>query len=148
MTIDHLGSAVSIGRHPLHAMLVPFPIVCFVGTFVTDLTYWQTLDVMWERFSLWLLTAGVIMSVLAALAGMAALVSRRRIRPRHPLLHGLGNFLVLALAVLNAFVHSRDGYTAVVPQGLILSGLVVLILIFTVRMGEDSVYRPGVGVVS
>jgi uncharacterized membrane protein len=147
MLIDDLNSTASISRHPLHAMLVPFPIVCFTGAFVTDLTYWLTLEVMWERFSLWLLTVGVMMAVFAAIAGMVSFVSRRRIiKPRHAWLHGLGNLLVLALSILNAFVHSRDGYTAVVPQGLILSGLVVFILFFTVWMGEDTVYRPGVGV--
>jgi uncharacterized membrane protein len=35
------------------------------------------------------------------------------------------------LSLLNAFVHSRDGYTAVVPTGLTLSALVVAILLFT-----------------
>jgi uncharacterized membrane protein len=33
------------------------------------------------------------------------------------------------LAVINAFVHSRDGYTAVVPSGLMLSASVVVVLL-------------------
>jgi uncharacterized membrane protein len=43
-------------------------------------------------------------------------------------------------------VHSRDGYTAVVPTGLILSGVVVLILMVTAWMGWEMVYRDRVGV--
>jgi uncharacterized membrane protein len=58
----------------------------------------------------------------------------------------LGNVAVLVLSLVNAFVHSRDGYTAVVPQGLILSGLVVLLLIVTGWLGGLMVYRHRVGV--
>ena len=48
--------------------------------------------------------------------------------------------------IVNAFVHSRDAYTSVVPSGLILSGLVVLILFVTAWNGWTMVYRHGVGV--
>jgi uncharacterized membrane protein len=44
------------------------------------------------------------------------------------------------LAFVNAFVHSRDGYTAVVPDGLILSILVVVILIFTTSARSEVKY--------
>ncbi|MGY4421796.1 putative membrane protein [Bradyrhizobium sp. JR6.1] len=56
--------------HPLHPMLVPFPIACFVGTLVTDITYWRTAEMMWADFSAWLLFAGLIMGGLAAIAGL------------------------------------------------------------------------------
>ena len=58
----------------------------------------------------------------------------------------LGNLLVMALSLVNVFVHSRDGYTAVVPTGLILSGIVVLILMFTGWMDWSMVYHHRVGV--
>jgi uncharacterized membrane protein len=48
--------------------------------------------------------------------------------------------------LINAFVHSRDGYTAVIPTGLILSTLVVLILMFNAWTGWSMIYRHGVGV--
>jgi uncharacterized membrane protein len=48
--------------------------------------------------------------------------------------------------LINAFVHSRDGYTAVIPTGLILSTLVVLILMFNVWTGWSMIYRHGGGV--
>ncbi|PIK73709.1 hypothetical protein CS379_06895, partial [Methylobacterium frigidaeris] len=50
--------------------------------------------------------------------------------------------------LVNAFVHSRDGWTSVVPTGLILSGLVVLILCVTGWLGWAMVYRHRVGVAS
>jgi uncharacterized membrane protein len=58
----------------------------------------------------------------------------------------LGNALVIALSLINVFVHSRDGYTAVVPTGIVLSGVVVLIMMITGWIGRDIVYRHPVGV--
>lgn len=136
-----------VGSQPLHMIFVQFPIVCFVGTLLTDLAYWQTADVLWERFSMWLLTAGLVMAFFAIIAGLMDFIFSRRIRAQRPAwFHVLGSIIVIALSVLNAFVHSRDGYTAVVPQGLILSALVVLIMIVTNWMGRDIVYRDRVGV--
>jgi uncharacterized membrane protein len=37
--------------------------------------------------------------------------------------------VAILLSLLNVFVHSRDGYTAVVPTGLTLSAIVVAILL-------------------
>jgi uncharacterized membrane protein len=51
----------------------------------------------------------------------------------------------MLLALLNAFVHTRDAWTSVVPVGLILSVLVVLILPVTGWLGGALVYRHGVG---
>jgi uncharacterized membrane protein len=147
MSDDNPRSTARVGGHPIHAMLVPFPIVCFVGAFVTDLAYWHTASVLWETFSVWLLTAGLVMAGFAVIAGLIDFIGSRRIRALKPAWpHVLGNVLVLILSVINAFVHSRDGYTAVVPTGLILSGLVVLILLFTGWMGWSMVYRHRVGV--
>src|SRR2546423_15686640 len=47
---------------PIHRMLVSFSAAYFAGALVTDLVYWQTPDVMWERFSIWLITAGLVMA--------------------------------------------------------------------------------------
>jgi uncharacterized membrane protein len=140
-------STASVAGHPLHSMLAPFPIVCFAGAFFTDLAYWRTANVIWETFSIWLLTAGLLMGVLAGAVGFIDFVGSKRIRALRPAWpHMLGNVAVLVLSLVNAFVHSRDGYTAVVPQGLILSGLVVLLLIVTGWLGGSMVYRHRVGV--
>src|SRR5256885_16558074 len=53
---------------PIHRMLVSFSAAYFAGALVTDLVYWQMPDVMWERFSIWLITAGLIMAGLAPIA--------------------------------------------------------------------------------
>jgi uncharacterized membrane protein len=128
-------------------MLVAIPITCFGGTLITDIVYAQTANMLWSDMSDWLLTAGLIVSFFAVIAGVIDFLGDRRVRAlRQVWIHGLGNGLALILAIWNAFVHTRDAYTSVVPTGLILSALVVLILLVTTWYGRDMVYRHGVGV--
>jgi uncharacterized membrane protein len=131
-------------RRPLHRMLVAFSAAYFTGALVTDLVYWQTPDVMWERFSIWLIFAGLVTAGLAIIAYAIDLAGRRRIeRPAWP--RAVGYALAVVLSVVNAFVHSRDGYTAVVPSGLTLSALVVAILILTAWAGMALTDRRRAG---
>ena len=144
---ENLGSTAQIAKHPIHPMLVPFPIVCFVGTLITDIAYSATANMIWADFSAWLVTVGVIMGVLAAIAGLIDFLGNRLIRAQRPAWpHVLGNILMLVLATFNVFVHGRDAWTSVVPTGLILSAIVVLILPVTGWLGWSMVYRHGVGV--
>jgi uncharacterized membrane protein len=116
MPHQHPRSTARVGGHPVHAMLVPIPIVCFVGALVTDVAYWRTADMLWADFSAWLLTAGLVVSIFAVIAGLVDFLGERRIRTlRQAWIHGLGNGLALLLAILNALVHTRDAYTSVVP---------------------------------
>jgi uncharacterized membrane protein len=144
---EKLRSTAQIARHPIHPMLVPFPIACFVGALVTDIAYYATAEMMWADFSAWLLVVGVIMGVLAAIAGLTDFLSNRMIRALRPAWpHMLGNLVVLVLATINALLHSRDAWTSVYPTGLILSAVVVLIMSVTGWLGWSMVHRHGVGV--
>jgi uncharacterized membrane protein len=149
MADENPRSTARIGGHPIHPMLVPVPIVCFVGTLVTDIVYWRTAQMQWANFSVWLLTAGLVVSVFVVIAGLIDFLGDRRIRRLRPAwIHAVGNAVALALSIVNAFVHSRDAYSSVVPTGLTLSFVVVLILVVTGWNGWDLVYRHRVGVSS
>jgi uncharacterized membrane protein len=138
------GSSARRRRRPLHTTLVAFSAAYFAGALVTDLVYWQTPDVMWERFSIWLILAGLVMAGLAIIAYVIDLAGRRRIeRPAWPRV--VGYALAVFLSVINAFIHSRDGYTAVVPSGLMLSALVVVVLILTAWVGTALTNRRRFG---
>jgi uncharacterized membrane protein len=140
-------STASLRGHPIHPMLVPIPIVCFVATLITDIVYWQTATMLWADMSAWLLAIGLIVSVFAAAAGVIDFFGEHRIRElRAAWIHGLGNAVALILSIFNAFIHTRDAYTSVVPTGLILSAIVVLILLVTSWNGWSMVYRYRVGV--
>jgi uncharacterized membrane protein len=140
-------SPATLGGRPIHVMLVPVPIVCFVGTLITDIVYWQTAMMLWADMSTWLLALGLIVSLFAALAGLIDFFHDHRIRElRCAWIHGLGNATALILSIFNACIHTRDAYTSVVPTGLILSALVVVILLVTTWNGWTLVYRHGIGV--
>jgi uncharacterized membrane protein len=133
MNLPFRGEAV-------HPVLVSFPIAYFAAAFVTDLAYGQTADVMWESFSDWLITAGLITAGFAAIVFVIDLVLAKRSRTlAWP--HAVGYVLAVLLSLVNAFVHSRDGYTAVVPTGLTLSALVVAILLITGWTGRTLTAR-------
>jgi uncharacterized membrane protein len=59
-------STAKIGDHPIHPMLVGFPIALFVSAFVCDVVFWQTMNPDWFRATVWLLGGGLIMPALAA----------------------------------------------------------------------------------
>ena len=143
------GSTARIAAHPIHPMLVPIPIACFVGTLLTDLVYWRTAEMTWSDFSAWLISVGVVVGWIAAIVGAIDLLGSRGIRRLGAAwAHAIGNLVVLALATLNMFVHTHDAWTSVVPWGLTLSALTVLLLLFTGWMGWALVYRHRVGVAS
>jgi uncharacterized membrane protein len=140
---DSMPARRTRGR-PIHNLPASFSIAYFTGALVTDLVYWQTPDVLWERFSIWLIASGLVMAGLAAIAYVFDFASGRQIdRPALPRVVGYG--LAVVLSLINAFVHSRDGYTAVVPTGLTLSGLVVAVLVLTALAGIALRNRHRVG---
>jgi uncharacterized membrane protein len=100
--------------------------------------------VMWERFSIWLIVAGLAFAGLAVIAYAIDVAGGRRIdRPVWPRV--VGYAIAILLAVTNAFVHSRDGYTAVVPTGLMFSGSVIVVLLVTALVCAALTKRHRIG---
>ncbi|MDF0494872.1 MULTISPECIES: DUF2231 domain-containing protein [Bradyrhizobium] len=140
-------STAQIAGHPIHPMLVPIPITCFVGALLTDIAYVASAEIMWADFSAWLLLAGIIFGVLAAIVGLIDFLGNRLVRAQAPAWpHLIGNAVVLILSIVNLMIHMRDGWTSVWPSGLVLSGITALILTVTGWLGWAMVYRHGVGV--
>jgi uncharacterized membrane protein len=140
----NLSSTAKSRRGSIHNMLASFSAAYFTGALVTDLAYWHVPDVLWERFSIWLITAGLIMAGLAAIAYAFDVASGRQLdQPAWPRV--VGYTIAVLLSLTNAFAHSRDGYTAIVPLGLTLSALVVIVLLLTawVGMALSNHYRVG-----
>ena len=147
MNHDFPRSTASIFGHPIHPMLIPFPITCFFGALVTDVVYSQSANPLWSWFSVWLVTAGLATGALAALFGFIDYFGDRRVRQARPATpHMLLNVSAMVVAGFNVLVHSRDGWTAVVPTGLILSAVTVLLLLISAWLGGSLAYRHGVGV--
>jgi uncharacterized membrane protein len=140
-------STASLAGHPIHPMLIPFPIAFFVATFVCDLAYWQTSNSAWATSGAWLLGAGLVMAALAAVAGATDVLGEPRIRALNDVWwHAGGNVLVVVIELYNFYARYADGTAAIVPQGLVLSLIVVCTLLFTGWKGWEMVCRHRVGV--
>ena len=127
-----------VGRS-FYSTLAPFPVSCFILTFLTDLAYWASASYIWETVSVWLLTAGLVIGGLTIIAGFVDLVrSRAMIGLGQSWQRLVGHLVAFALSLVNVFVHSRDGYTAVIPQGLILSAVVALVLVATAVLDRSA----------
>jgi uncharacterized membrane protein len=140
-------STAHIAGHPIHPMLIPFPIAFFVATFVCDLAFWQTENSAWATAAIWLLGAGLVMAALAAIAGLVDVLGEPRIRALNAVWwHAGGNVIVVLIELYNWYARYTQGTGAVVPKGLVLSLIVVGILLFTGWQGWEMVYRHRVGV--
>jgi len=124
----------------LHAVLGAFPVAYFTLAFITDIAYSRSTNLQWQYFSIWLIVAGLVMGGFAILFGGIEWLIRRPRAGHGYRWHVLLTIAAWLLALLNAFVHSRDGWTAVVPQGLILSGVVALLMLLAAGM---SAFRWG-----
>ena len=142
------ASTAKVGTHPLHPMLIPFPVAFLVGAFVTDLAFIGTGDGFWARASIWLLGAGIVMALVAALAGFTDFFSEPRIRALNDSwYHMLGNLTAVVIALVNFLLRYAHGAEAAIkPWGVILSLVVVGILLFTGWKGWEMVYCHHVAV--
>jgi uncharacterized membrane protein len=118
---------------PLHPGFINAGGTLLIAAFATDLMYCKTSLWQWANFSAWLITAGLILALLATIV----LVIDFRIG-RVSRLDPAGFCLVGAaalLSLLNVFVHSRDGWTSVAPGGIGLSALVTILLLAAATRG-------------
>ena len=143
---DHPHSTAKIADHPIHPMLIPFPIVCFVGTLVTDIVYSRNLNDGWATASHWLLGIGLGMAALAAIAGLTDYLGDNRLRSMATALkHMIANVAVVVLEAVNLAL--RLGNNDFIPStGIFLSGVAVLLLLYSGWQGGNLVFRHGVGV--
>lgn len=139
-------STAQIAGHPIHPMLIPFPITCLVGAFVTDILFALYGDTGFANASKWLLGFGIGTALLAAVFGLIDFMGDDRIRRlSHAIQHMIANVAAVVVAVINLAVRIR-GDENVLSLGIYLSGVTVLILLFSGWRGGDLVYHHHVGV--
>ena len=144
---EHPQSTAKIAGHPIHPMLIPFPIAGFVGTFVTDLVFAFSGDPFWAAMSFYLLSAGLVMAALAALAGFTDFLGDRLVRQHNAAWHHMiGNVVVVLFQVTNWIIRGEPDNTEILPSGLLISAAVAVILLYTGWRGWELVYRHRTGV--
>lgn len=147
--IGGIESTAKIGDHPIHPLLVPFPIALLVATLACDIIFLASGNPFWAGAAAWSLGAGVIMGAIAAVAGLTDFLGNGRIRAlRDAWQHFLGNAVVLVLAFANLYMRwsAPAVDTMVVPWGVVLSAATAGLLVYTGWKGGNLVYRHRVGV--
>jgi uncharacterized membrane protein len=121
--------ATRIHRSPLlfHPPFVAAGGALLIAALATDVMYYQTAQMQWANFSVWLITGGLILALVAAVFLVLDILLGRT-GPLHRA-EFIGLVLVALLSICNAFIHSRDAWTSVVPQGITISAIVALLLI-------------------
>lgn len=116
----------------LHPPFVAMGGTLLIAAFFTDWEYTSSSLFQWSNFSAWLITAGLILALVAAILFVIdLLVGGRRVRWLD-----FGLLAVAAvLSIFNVLVHSRDAWTTVVPEGIILSAIAAILLLVVAFRG-------------
>lgn len=126
----------TIGAQPrilLHPGFIGAGSALLIAACGADAMYYETSLMQWANFSAWLIAVGLVLALVAALVLVIDFVTGRAGR-----INWIPFLLVAAAALLslvNVFVHSRDAWTSVVPQGLGLSVVVTILLLLAALGG-------------
>jgi uncharacterized membrane protein/nitrite reductase/ring-hydroxylating ferredoxin subunit len=143
-----MRARANIKSHPIHPMLVAFPIGLWVVSFIFDVIARVRDDGSFAAAGFYCIIAGCIGAALAAIAGATDLftvVPPNSSAKSRGYIHGGLNALVLVLFIVVAA--RRGGGTAMPDQlSLILSTIGIIVLGISGWMGGTLVYRNQIGV--
>ena len=141
-------STVAIAGHPLHPAIVTMPIAFLVGTAATDIAYWLTGDLFWARASFWLIVAGLVTGIVAALTGMMDFMKIGRVR-KHTAgwAHMYANVTALVLTAINLGLRLGNPAENILFTGLIISVIIATLLGISGWYGGELVYRHKIAVI-
>ena len=133
--------------HPIHQMLIVFPLGLLATAFFFDVAFLIVHRSEMAIVSDWMIFAGVIGGLVAALFGLIDWLSipRKTRAKRIGLLHGAGNVIVVGLFATSWFLR-RPNPSDPVLVAIILSAIGVGIALITGWLGGELVGRLGVGV--
>lgn len=140
-------SRMAILGHPLHPMLIHFPVAALVSVIATDLAYVFTADDFWARAGLWLTGVGALGGWVSGTAGLVDLVSVPRIRRLITAwCHAIFAVMLLSLATFNWLLRVGEPAAQIWPWGLYLSLFSGALITITGVLGGRLVYEFAVGV--
>ncbi|WP_371347188.1 DUF2231 domain-containing protein [Ancylobacter sp. IITR112] len=139
-------SKIAIAGHPLHAMLVTFPIALSFSTLGGDLLYWWTGSSFWSHVSAYAVFGAFAIGVLAGITGTAELLMVRGIRNRSASwTHFILAVMLLSLIGTNWIIRIGDPDGAVLPVGLALSVVMAGMTALTGWHGGKLVFDYQIG---
>ena len=147
MPMDPIHSRAAIFGHPLHPVMIHFPVAALIALIGTDAAWILTGDGFWARAGLWLAGVGALIGWVSGLAGLVDLVTVRRIRRLITAWsHAILAVLLLSLASFNWLLRVGDPQAHIVPWGISVTLLTAALIAVTGFLGGRLVYEYAVGV--
>lgn len=139
-------STVTIKYHPIHPMLVVFPVSFLMTTPVVDAVFWWTGNPFWAEASFWLVAGGVVAGIGAAIIGLIDFVTVSEVR-RHASSwsHMIVGITLLALAACNLRLR-WDAAADLFPWGFALSVATAVLVMVAAWLGGTLTFRHRIGV--
>jgi uncharacterized membrane protein len=142
-----MESRAKLFGHPVHQMLIVFPLGLLATAAIFDIIYLVTGGSGWAYTSYYLIGAGMAGGVIAAVFGLIdflAIPKRTRAR-RVGATHGIGNVIVLGLFWMSFYMRiGRFENPPAVALGLSIFAMILATV--TAWLGGELVDRLGVGV--
>ncbi len=133
-----------IRKHPIHPMLIAFPIALWVFAFIAYLAYLGTSSAHWWTVAMYCLAAGLIGGVCAAVPGFVDFRTLPHSRTQTVAIwHFIFNVAILILLAISFFMRLA-GNTSPVPLILMIIGIALLFV--SGWLGGSLVYVHSVGV--
>ena len=141
-----MRTPASIAGHPIHPMLVPIAIGCWVLSFAADLICLASGAVQpWQTVAYYAMIGGIVGALAAAVPGLVDLMSLPPGPIKKTALTHMGiNLTVVAMYVYNVYCRHLNPQDLKMP--LMLSVVAILMLLVSGWLGGKMVYEAGVGV--
>lgn len=141
-----MASAVRIAKHPIHPMLVAFPIGLLDYSLVCDLIYmFRWGGAIWQDVAFYTMAGGIIGALVAAVPGLLDYVSVsnpkvKQLGTRHMLI----NLSAVVIFIVDFWLRTKSVPGARLP--IVLSVIGVILLCISGWLGGEMVYVEGQGV--
>lgn len=145
-----MSSPASIAGHPIHPMLIPFPIALWVFSLIADLIYFWRGNPAWEWIAFYTLVGGIVGAILAAVFGIIDYFSIRDKKVSNiAAWHARINVLALLLFAASFYLRTNSGAwltggSLTIPLALSVIGVASITV--SGWLGGELVFKHGVAV--
>lgn len=141
-----MATPASVAKHPIHPMLVVFPIGLWVFSLVSDLIFvLGSGNAVWNDLAYYTMAGGLVGALLAALPGLIDFLSLAEPRVKKiGTWHMIPNLLAVALFAVSLWLRTRTAPGDSLPIALSVIGIALIGL--SGWLGGEMVYVHGVAV--
>ena len=146
-----MRTPASLGGHPIHPMLIPFPFALWTFSLIADaIYYFGGHNSVWETVAFYTLAGGIVGGVLAAVPGIIDYFSIKDKKVSNiAAWHARANVLALLLFAGSLYLRTDSGSRIVdgsLTIPVLMSLLGVILISVSGWLGGEMVYRHHVGV--